>query len=136
MFSDHTKYSLRILLEMTHRDLEEYVPSKTLSELTDIPAPYARKIVGELVAHGYLQSKKGPKGGVRFRRDPSEILLRALMADLGELQHDSLNGAACCPTHDALSCFAEYFVERVRDEVVGEMTLDQLEDTLNHEGAA
>lgn len=130
MFTDRTHYALRILLEMTERKIEGFETTSRLAEYTSLPAPYVRKVISELVDLGYLESRKGPGGGIGFRTSPGEIQLKDLFEDLGELRHEDPTVTTCCPTRDGLECFAEYFIARFRDEVVADMSLEDLASVL------
>lgn len=130
MFTDRTNYALRILLEMARRDLEGFETTSELAESTSLPAPYVRKVVSELVSLGYLQSRKGPGGGVGFRSPPRDIQMGSLLEDLGDLGHGDPAVTTCCPSREGEACFAEYFIDRFRDEVVADMTLEDLSSIL------
>lgn len=126
MFSDRTNYALRILLEMTHRDIEGFETTSRLADYASLPVPYVRKVIGELVDLGYLCSRKGPGGGIGFRQSPGEISLVPLLEDLGELRHGGRGSTTCCPSHADLACFGDYFIDRIRNEVVDNLTLEDL----------
>lgn len=126
MFSDRTNYALRILLEMTHREVDGFETTSRLADYASLPVPYVRKVIGELVDLGYLRSRKGPGGGIGFRDPPDEIPLAPLLEDLGELRHGVPGNTTCCPSHDDLACFGAYIIDRIRDEVVDNLTLEDL----------
>ncbi len=134
MFTDRTNYALRILLEMTERNIGGFETTSRLAEYTSLPAPYVRKVISELVDLGYLESRKGPGGGIGFRTSPEDIPLGSLFEDLGELRHDNPATTTCCPSREGLACFAEYFITRFRGEVVADMSLEDLNAVLNSPG--
>lgn len=136
MFTDRTNYALQVLLEMTRREVEGFETTSRLAKYTSLPVPYVRKVISELVDLGYLRSRKGPGGGIGFRNPPEEIRLDSLLEDLGELRHSDRGSTTCCPSHDDMTCFAAYFIDRIRDEVVDNLTLADLVTVLSLDDTA
>ena len=46
-----------------------------LHDRLDIPLQYLRQLLTTLSKHGYIQSRKGRKGGFEFKKDPKEIFI-------------------------------------------------------------
>jgi len=51
----------------------EYLSTKTISEMLNIPAPTVVKVLNRLNATGLIQTKEGAKGGISLGRPISEI---------------------------------------------------------------
>lgn len=66
------RYALRLMIDMSLHDTGEYVLLKEISERQQISIKYLEQIVGHLFRAGYLKSLRGPKGGYKLTRAPSE----------------------------------------------------------------
>lgn len=76
MFSTSCDYGLQAMLYLAlHYSDEENIGLNSIVEKLDIPKHYLSKILQVLVKHKLLVSMKGPKGGFRLNRPPSEISL-------------------------------------------------------------
>lgn len=51
----------------------EFLSTKTISEILNIPKPTLVKIMQNLTAAGIIETKEGKSGGIRLRKQPSEI---------------------------------------------------------------
>jgi len=137
MLSDHAVYVVNLLLHLVARnDIPpdgredgDFTTAEELAAQTRIPDPYLRKIVSDLSALGYLETKKGPGGGVRLRHPPEKVLIVELLEDVGELVH--VGGRdACCRTREDWSCFQEDLLQGVKNRLLGDLTLAGLYDRL------
>lgn len=66
---------LCFIADKIRRGETEYISTKVISELLDIPRPTLTVIFNNLIKAGILESKEGIYGGVRFSRDPKDITL-------------------------------------------------------------
>ena len=55
--------------------LYEFLSTKTISEMLNIPAPTAVKVLNKLGAAGLVHTKEGAKGGILLAKRISEITL-------------------------------------------------------------
>jgi Rrf2 family protein len=69
-----TSYAFRILIQMT-QDKQTVVSAKTLHDILGIKKQYLRRLLTDLVRHGFIKSSRGRNGGFEFARDPSRIYL-------------------------------------------------------------
>ena len=51
----------------------EYLSTKSISEILNIPKPTLVQIFQSLSVEGIIQTKEGKHGGIRLMKDPSEI---------------------------------------------------------------
>lgn len=51
----------------------EYLSTKSISEILNIPKPTLVKILQSLTAAELVETKEGKQGGIRLRKQPSEI---------------------------------------------------------------
>lgn len=76
MFSTSCDYGLQAMLYLAlHYSDDENIDLNSIVEKLDIPKHYLSKILQVLVKHKLLVSMKGPKGGFRLSRPPSDITL-------------------------------------------------------------
>ena len=70
----------------------EFMPAKLISEYLDIARPTLVKILQSLTKAGILESREGPRGGVRLAKDAEQIsvldLLNALEQNRALFQTD------------------------------------------------
>ncbi|WP_138429168.1 RrF2 family transcriptional regulator [Fodinibius saliphilus] len=76
MFSTSCDYGLQAMLFLAlHYHEEENIDLTTISKKLDIPKHFLSKVLQLLVKHKLLVSMKGPTGGFRLNRTPSDITL-------------------------------------------------------------
>lgn len=68
-------YSLKVILDLSFHYNKEMVSIVDLAKRQDIPKKYLEQILLELKKGGFLQSKKGPRGGYSLAREPEFITL-------------------------------------------------------------
>lgn len=66
---------LAFISDKIRRGESEYISTKVISELLNIPKPTLSIIFNNLIRSGILESKEGINGGVRFAKDPEQITL-------------------------------------------------------------
>ncbi|MBK7214171.1 MAG: Rrf2 family transcriptional regulator [Bacteroidales bacterium] len=72
---------LVFISDKIRRGETEYISTKVISELLDIPKPTLTVIFNNLIRAGILESKEGINGGVRFAKSNEQInLLDILLA--------------------------------------------------------
>ena len=72
---------LVFISDKTRRGETEFISTKVMSELLDIPKPTLSLILSNLMRAGILQSKEGVNGGVRMAKTEDQInLLDILIA--------------------------------------------------------
>ena len=66
---------LAFISDKTRRGETEYISTKVISELLNIPKPTLAVIFNNLIRAGILESKEGINGGVRFAKNSEQITL-------------------------------------------------------------
>ena len=111
---------------------DEPVPSKDLSQLTDIPPQYLSKVLRRLVLAGLLVSRKGHGGGFTLAHRPREIRFMDVLAAVDAFpahRHCVFGWGACndaspCPLHDAWlgvsEAFRDWAVNTTLEEIRGD----------------
>jgi len=75
-YSTATYQAVSILLFVHFKSDEglfEYLSTKTISEMLDIPAPTVVKVLNKLNAAGLIHTKEGAKGGISLAKQISQI---------------------------------------------------------------
>jgi Rrf2 family nitric oxide-sensitive transcriptional repressor len=75
-----TDYSLRVLLYLAHAGRQTSVDE--IAGAYHISKDHLFKVVQQLARLGYIQSKAGRNGGVRLIRDPRQINIGAVVAEV------------------------------------------------------
>lgn len=125
MFSQRTRYILRLFCYLGEKNLSAYQTVKELADETGIPQPYLGKLVGFLSEEGYLDTRKGPTGGVALARDPSDISIDQLLETTGEFDHAEDMQDTCCLPELLDQCFVQQTISKFREEIINDLTLQE-----------
>jgi Rrf2 family protein len=129
LFTERTRYIIRLLSYLGKKNLDIYETVADLSEATGIPSPYLGKLVGFLSEKGYLDTRKGPAGGVSLADEPSDVRIDELLNDIGEYNHSESLQDTCCLPELFDQCFVEDTIKAFRDTIIEDTTL---EDVINN----
>lgn len=66
------RYALRLMVDISVHGNGKPVPVKDIAARQDISVKYLEQIISTLVRAGFLSSVRGPQGGYRLTRQPSE----------------------------------------------------------------
>lgn len=97
-FSKTASYSLNVLSYMaTHED--ESMSATYLHEKLSIPYPYLRQVLTDLSHNGFIQSKRGRRGGFAFKKPIENISIADIIDATDGLESLSqcLLGFKKCP---------------------------------------
>ncbi len=91
-------YAMRALIELGRNRRRAWMPAVAVAQRAGVPLPFLHKIVGRLVRAGLVETRAGPRGGLRLRQEPRSIsLLSVFEAIEGPLAlSDCLDGAGAC----------------------------------------
>jgi Rrf2 family protein len=85
--STRSRYGIRMMLDIASHGQEEAVSLQSIAKRQDISLKYLEKITRILKGAGYLQGKRGPRGGHKLTCSPEEIYLGDLVLALeGDLE--------------------------------------------------
>jgi Rrf2 family protein len=68
-------YALKVILDLARHYPDKLVRIEALSQRQDIPRKFLEQILLVLKNGGFVQSKRGPKGGYYLARSPEKIFL-------------------------------------------------------------
>lgn len=94
----HTDYALRVLLFLAVRSGQR-VTSQSIAEAHGISLHHLHKVVRSLADLGHVRLHRGAGGGVELTREPSEIVVGAVMREL-----DDLDGLIECFDRETDAC--------------------------------
>lgn len=124
------RYALRLMLDLAMRDTGEYISLRDVSSRQEISAKYLEQIVTQLGRAGFVKSTRGPQGGYKLAKDPSEYTVGSIL----RLIEGSLASVAClegenneCPRQDCCATLEVW--KRLNDainQVVDTITLAEL----------
>lgn len=126
MFSQTAEYALRAIVRMACS--EETAPTTAqLAEAAQIPKDYLAKVLRSLARAGLVQSQRGPTGGHRLARSPSDttvlevinavdLIQRIERCPLGISDHASL-----CPLHQRLDAAIAMVEKAFADTTIAEL---------------
>ncbi len=117
--STKARYGVRALVHIAHRG---YASAQAIAEQQAIPARYLEEIIGELRRAGLVVGKRGPRGGYRLARPPSEIVVAQVLSALGTPTPDANTAAA----PDEISVLVERAIDDRLQAALGDVRLEQL----------
>lgn len=140
IYSSACEYGIRAATHLASRHQEPgLVKLRDIAEGEGIPAPFLSQILQRLVTAGLLRSTRGPTGGYRLSRPPSEISLHDIKAAVDgvmELEECAVGLGPCsdqmpCPLHNSWQPIRQRIRTYLRDT-----TLDQVAAAMAMKSAA
>ena len=89
--STRGRYALRLMMDIALQGQDEPVRIKDIARRQEISEKYLEQIVSVLNKAGFVKSSRGPQGGYRLMRDPSEYTVGSILC----LIEGSLAPVAC-----------------------------------------
>jgi Rrf2 family protein len=131
MITREADYCIRTVLHLSrpeHR--RQPVPVEQLAREMDIPVPFLRRILAQLIDAGIVTSHRGRNGGLSLNGDPAGISLLDILRladDKGILLNRCLAKDGCCTHRDTCTVHcAMHKVQTVLEEQLQSITFDQL----------
>lgn len=118
MFSTSCDYGLQAMLFLAlHHTEGENIDLTSIAKELDIPKHFLSKILQILVKHKLLVSMKGPTGGFRLNRDPSEISLIEIIEAIDGLDIFNECGIGFKKCNDDHPCPIHHEYKEVRNKI-------------------
>ena len=119
--SKKTMFAIEAVLDVAFHVGEHPVRSGDITERQRIPKRYLEQVLQHLVRAGILNGKRGPRGGYRLTRTPSEIsfgeIVRAMEGPIALVSCASVNFyAPCGDCHDEATCAIRRAFAILRDQ--------------------
>lgn len=121
MLAQRTRYALRSLLYLAEDREASPVQLARIAETQRVPPKYLELIMLDLKKAGLVRSTRGPKGGYRLARDPSEIsfgeIVRVMEGPIALVSCASVNFyEPCGDCQDEASCAIRKAFAILRDQ--------------------
>lgn len=126
LFSKETDRSLQVLSHLAIQQPDDYQTTDELAEACQSSTGALSKTIRRLASLGYIETKKGPGGGVRLRTDPKALRLDEILAKLRELEPQGRRSTACCKPPGLEQCPLQLLVDQFRGTVLSNYTLHDL----------
>lgn len=118
LFSRACEYGIRAMLYLATKPGKHPVQVRDIAEHLKMPFPFLAKIVQSLARQGLLISQKGPGGGVRLGKAPSEATLLEVVEAIDglDLTRTCAMGIPRCSEDEPCPLHASW--ARIREDVV------------------
>ena len=73
------RYALRLMVDLSLHDEGEHISLKDVAERQHVSMKYLEQIVSQLTKAGLLHSVRGPQGGYRLTREPSQYTVGEIL---------------------------------------------------------
>ncbi|MBO4319175.1 MAG: Rrf2 family transcriptional regulator [Treponema sp.] len=97
--STRGRYALRFMIDLAQHDSGEYTALKDISDRQGISIKYLEQITSLLSKFGLLQSVRGPQGGYKLSKQPSQYtvaeILRITEGDLAPVACLAISENTC-----------------------------------------
>lgn len=131
MLTAKGKYSLKALGHLAKLKPEQVTQAVDIAKTNQIPKKFLDAILGELRNAGFVHSRKGPNGGYRLAREPSQIrighVIRTIDGPLAPIACASRTAyRPCADCRSVEACTVRLTMTKVRDamsEILDQMTL-------------
>lgn len=117
LLSREAEYAIQALLRLTNHDMNTFIPINVLAKELNIPFYYLSKILQKLVKHGFLNSHKGPRGGVAFAIDPEKMSVLDIVI---AVDGDKIFGSCVMGLHkceDENACPLHHQWQKLREDI-------------------
>ena len=84
MISTKGRYALRLMVDLSIHESENYIPLKDISKRQEISEKYLEIIIKELVKHKLIKGLRGKGGGYKLTRTPSDYTVGEILEAAGE----------------------------------------------------
>ena len=71
-------YGVRMLVHLALQGNDDYTTTRAIAREQHIPEPFLLRVSAELAKSGFIESRRGPGGGVRLAVDPGDITVGAV----------------------------------------------------------
>ncbi len=103
LVSRKCRYALRAILELAMRNSQDPVKIADIAEAQAIPTRFLEAILNQLKQVGFVESRRGRRGGYFLKRSPDEItmgdVIESIQGCLGLVECVS-NSKYKCPFYD------------------------------------
>jgi Rrf2 family protein len=127
MISQTVEYALRAVVTIAQHDGQPCT-ARTISEITQVPAPYLSKLMQGLVRVGLVRSQRGLHGGFVLAKDPQTLTVLEVVDVVEPMKRIRAcpldiqsHGSELCPLHRRLDNAMATIEEMFRETTVAEL---------------
>jgi Rrf2 family nitric oxide-sensitive transcriptional repressor len=132
MISNKTDYALRLLANLAQKRAQGLLPSRQIAEEEEIPLNFMPQIVSALVKKGWVESVRGPGGGVKLAVQPHQIAVSDVIDFFKELQvRHCLQKPDSCGRSD--NCYLRRVLQKAEQEMIKVLQTTTIDDLLRPE---
>lgn len=134
--SKRGEYALRALIDIgiAREQGRELLPIRELAERERIPVKFLEQILLQLKEAGFLESRRGKKGGYLLRKSPKQIrigdVVRLIDGPLAPIPCVSKTAYAPCSCPDEDHCGLRMLMLDVRNSIAEHLDRHTLEDVV------
>jgi Rrf2 family transcriptional regulator, iron-sulfur cluster assembly transcription factor len=132
LYSRSEKYAIIALAYLANVNTSEYQKVKNVAESCKIPIQYLSKLVHGLQQSNLVTTYRGPTGGIKLSKDPSEIKLIDIVNSITDKQNESifcLMGKGRCKDRD--DCVLHDIWLGIRNEIHNKIELKTLSQIMD-----
>jgi len=129
MWTTATSYGIKALLHLASRPANGSVKVHEMARALGVSQSYLAKILQELASKNFVETRRGPTGGVRLAAPPESISVNAVVAaleGLGPMSRCLLGEAECPPDNPCALHSGWAQVRQVFDANIGMVDLASL----------
>ena len=84
MISTKGRYALRLLVDLSMHESENYIPLRDIAKRQGISEKYMEISIKDLVKHKLIKGLRGKGGGYKLTRTPSDYTVGEILESVGE----------------------------------------------------
>lgn len=123
MFSNSTRHILLIVFYLCRQSPDEYRTLERLAEETGISESYVRKIITRFSKTPFIQSQKGPSGGVRLPEHIRDTKIASLLHELDEFTMEHIVEDPNSTLYQHEHAFSDWCMREFQRRILGSMTI-------------
>lgn len=128
------EYALKVLIELACRaQEEELTTSRSIAQACGIPQNYIPQIISALSKKGWIESSRGPSGGIRLSTSPREITVQDVVEALDNrliikeclFSHKPCEQSQSCPLFPLWNKIQDRVTEVIEDTTIAQLVKDK-----------
>ena len=126
LLSKQCAYAIRATIYLAAQEEKKYVPIREIAKTLHLSFHFLTKIFQTLTAANFIESVKGPKGGVKLKKHPANITILDIIniIDGEEIFDDCVLGLpGCsdenpCPMHSTWGLLRKDLYQKLKKETL------------------
>lgn len=131
-FSTRATYGLKALLFLADQYGQRTVPVSRIAQDGGISAQYLEQILHVLKKKRWIRSRRGPQGGYRLAKNPSEVRIGPVLRDLEGAQFGFTQEADAKAPSNTAGLASQLFWKRLAEGFSQVLDSTSLKDLIEH----